>query len=366
MDRQTRFQVTQCRLIPRTDNTYEIAVFDGSHGTAGEVLAGAKSITCKVFLANELSDEEAFRWNTEAHSALRQQEFRSRVLMSRRAQIFEAQFNKFLQDPSTYPRSERGFISSLPAYERSLQLDSIFDYVYYGVLEDMHEIEYEDATTGELKTRVEPSCKLQKFVRKDEQQKRGGRLLGYDLLKSTILKEFVLQGPSDKVVTRLPKEDWPREQERKNLVRLCNLLAEETLEGKWNETHEVTVDPGGKQKGRKAKEPTQEALISENLWKKGSVRIWSRRLRDAIGLLLGLASSDLETILQRTINAETWQQIRDAIGKTYSYGAWTSDKLVPLLGGNVIGEIERALDEWADYNGQPHLDAYYLAGRARP
>ena len=36
-------------------------MFDGSHGTAAEVLAGAKSITCKAFLANQLSDEEAFR-----------------------------------------------------------------------------------------------------------------------------------------------------------------------------------------------------------------------------------------------------------------------------------------------------------------
>ena len=48
------------------------------------------------------------------------------------------------------------------------------------------------------------------------------------------------------------------------------------------------------------------------------------------------------------------------------YDAWTNDKVVPLLGGNVVGEIERALDDWADYSEKPRLDAYYLAGQERP
>ncbi|MEK6281231.1 MAG: hypothetical protein AABN95_12830 [Acidobacteriota bacterium] len=369
LDRQTRFQLTQCRLLRRGEGVYEVAVFDGSHGTAAEVLAGATSITCKIYLADQLSDEEAFRWNTEAHSALRQQEFRSRVLMSRRAKMFESQFAKFLQNPltNTFPRSERGFISSLPTYERALEFDSIFDYVYYAVLEDTHEIEYEDATTGELKTMEEPSCKLQKYIRKDEQQKRGGKMLGYDLLKSTILKEFVQQDPSDKVVTKLAKEEWPREQERRNLVRLCNILADETLEH-WGETQEVTADGSAvnKPRSRKTKQLTPEAAVSENLWKKGAVRIWSRRLRDAIGLELGLANADLQTIFQRPISQEIWDKIRAAVKSIYNYQAWISDKVVPLLGGNVIGEIEKALDDWADYNKQPHLDAYYLLGRVRP
>jgi hypothetical protein len=82
--------------------------------------------------------------------------------------------------------------------------------------------------------------------------------------------------------------------------------------------------------------------------------------------MLGLASSDIETIFQRTIAKDVWDTIREAQRKIYSYGAWRSDKVVPLLGGNVIGEIELALDEWSDYNGQPRLDAYYLAGRERP
>lgn len=192
-------------------------------------------------------------------------------------------------------------------------------------------------------------------------------MLGYDLLKSTILKEFVQQDPSDKVVTKLPKDEWPREQERRNLVRLCNILADETLEH-WGETHEVNTDENtsNKAKGRKTKQLTPAAAVSENLWKKGAVRIWSRRLRDAIGLELGLASSDLQTIFQRTITQEVWDKIREAVKKVYDYQAWTSEKVIPLLGGNVIGEIEKALDDWADYNKHPHLDAYYLLGRERP
>jgi hypothetical protein len=66
----------------------------------------------------------------------------------------------------------------------------------------------------------------------------------------------------------------------------------------------------------------------------GSVRIWTRRLRDSIGLMLGLASSDLETVFQRTISNEMWSQIREAVRVIAGYGAWKNDKVAPLLGGN--------------------------------
>jgi hypothetical protein len=229
------------------------------------------------------------------------------------------------KDParSTFTRSERGFISSLPAYERAQKLESIFDYVYSAVLEDEHEVEYEDATTKETKTMLEPACQIQRFVRKDEQQKRGGKQLGYDLLKATILKDFVQQGASEKIVTKLSREEWPRELERANLVRLGNILAEQMLNGRWGETHDVELeqDGAGKKRTKKIKEPTAEATLAENLWKKESVRIWSRRLRDAIGLMLRLASSDLETIFQRTIPKEIWDQIREAVKRIAIYGA---------------------------------------------
>jgi hypothetical protein len=141
------------------------------------------------------------------------------------------------------------------------------------------------------------------------------------------------------------------------------------LEGRWGETHDVgqVEQEGGSKRGaKKTRAPTQEALLAENLWKKGSVRIWTRRLRDAIGLMLRLASSDLDTVFQRNIANDKWTQIREAVQRVASYGAWTNDKVVPLLGGNVVGEIERALDDWADYSNEPRLDAYYLAGQERP
>jgi hypothetical protein len=123
---------------------------------------------------------------------------------------------------------------------------------------------------------------------------------------------------------------------------------------------------GSERRAKKTKVRTPEAFLAENLWKKGSVRIWSRRLCDAIGLMLRLASSDLETIFQRNISIDMWNHIREAVKRIAGYDAWTNDKVVPLLGGNVVGEIERALDDWADYSEKPRLDAYYLAGQERP
>lgn len=63
------------------------------------------------------------------------------------------------------------------------------------------------------------------------------------------------------------------------------------------------------------------------------VRIRSRRLRGTIGLILRLASSDLETFFQRTIPKEVWDQIREGAKRIAGYDAWSNDKVVPLLGG---------------------------------
>jgi hypothetical protein len=243
-------------------------------------------------------------------------------------------------------------------------LDSIRDYVYAAALEETEEIELPDST-GRPDTITRPACKLQAFVRKDEQQKRGGKMLGYDLLKATVLRDFVQQDASSKPIDRLPMEKRPREQERANLVKLCNILAEETLEDRWGKKTELADDGEGK-RGRRQQVPTADAKRAENLWKKGAVRVWCKRLRDALGLILGLASSDQSTIFQREITHIVWEQVRDAVRKIRDYDAWISEKVEPLLGGNVVGEIEKSLDEWADYNGQRHLDAYYLAGKDRP
>ena len=165
--KQTHFRGYSVPIAPPEERRDELAVFDGSHGTASEILAGAQLITCKVYLPNELSSAEAFEWNTDAHNSLRQQEFRSRVLMSRRAKLFKDDFDKFLSDPakSTFPRSERGSRAFLPAYERPQKLEAIFDYVYSAVLEDEHEAEIEDATTKETRTIRQPASNQSLSVR---------------------------------------------------------------------------------------------------------------------------------------------------------------------------------------------------------
>jgi len=119
----------------------------------------------------------------------------------------------------------------------------------------------------------------------------------------------------------------------------------------------------GRGRIRKRKTLTQEAVIAERLWKKGAIRIWSKHLRDAIGLILGLAASDQKRVFQRTILDNAWDQVRSAVQRIRDYGAWQSERVSPVLGGNVIGEIEAALNDWADYSNQLRLDAYYLVGR---
>jgi hypothetical protein len=308
---------------------------------------------------------EAFDWNTDAHSTLRQQEFRSRVLTSKLSDKFERQFAAFLQDTMhQLARTEQGYVEFQPAYQRSSAAASILDFVYAGVLDDEQEIVRDNPATGEIITEKKPACKIQGFVRKDEQQKRGGKSLGYDALKSSLLKEFVQQSASDKDLSNTDATEWPRQYERRNLVKLCDIITEEMLENRWQATQPVNGEDSGRRKPKV--EPTPEAVAAENLFKKGALRIWSRKLKEAIALMLRLAGSDYDTIFQRHVRKDTWDQIRVAVRRIADYRAWANEGVVALLGGNVIGQIEAQLNMWADMNQQPRLDAYYLANVSRP
>ena len=107
---EPRLQHCVCRMEQGPGDGYVIYLFDGCHAAAAELLTGQTSLLCKVFLAGEMSAMEALHYNNHAHSELRQQEFRGRVLTKTRAPAFQNRWAEFLKDARFPFKSEQVFV----------------------------------------------------------------------------------------------------------------------------------------------------------------------------------------------------------------------------------------------------------------
>ena len=217
---------------------------------------------------------------------LRQQEFRGQVLLRKRNEAFQKRMRDFMKDKRFSLKSESEFLRFVSPLERNgmgaALVEDVIDHVLYG------EIERE----GPEGPTVDNACNLAKFINLADQARRGGKLLSYQLVRSTLFNDFISYEPCHFDKAKGREEDDPREREKLNMTRLGNLLAKYTLQGKWNEHETVEVS------GKKVKVSTIEALATERVWKKARSRYWSSELKNSIALILGVAGSDVNRIFQ--------------------------------------------------------------------
>ena len=132
--------------------------------------------------------------------------------------IFSVKFKEYLESPETKPKSEKGFIDWIEAEKRPDMEKNLYHY---------------------LKTRIrdfkDPINKFSTFV---EMEKARSRILpiSYDSVEKTFFRWFIDATPCE--IETLESEDnsYKRDIEAKNLVKLMNLFAEKTLEGKFDRT----------------------------------------------------------------------------------------------------------------------------------
>jgi hypothetical protein len=354
VDKETRFANTNARLVPTEDGAYSIRAFDGSHGAAADLFAGSLLIAVKLYLPGQLSDDEVLHWNNHAHMELRQQEFRGQVLLKKRNEALERRKKEFMRDKRYPIKSESEFLRFVSPLERNgmaaALVEDVIEHVLYG------EIERE----GPEGPTVDNACNLAKFINLADQARRGGKLISYALIRSTLFNDFISSEACHFDKAKGREEDDPREREKLNMTRLGNLLAKYTLQGRWNEHSTVDVS------GKKVKAKTVEASAAERTWKKGAVRYWSSELKNSIALILGVAGSDVNRIFQLQIANEKWQEIENAVKCVASYPIWLDETIEAVLNTNVLDQVRQGFYDWASNTGTPMLDAYYLAARTRP
>ena len=149
-------------------------------------------------------------------------------------------------------------------------------------------------------------------------------------LKQTIFKHFITDPPLD---MDIEKSDELREFERKNVVKLLNILAEETLENKWA-----------------PKEGTREHKIAERIYAAGALKAWSRMLRDVIAAVLKLFDEDeREMIFLRRIYEEDWELIRGRIRRLFEHKIWADPS--PEIDSNLRVNNEKHVKEFFEQRG---------------
>ena len=234
---------TNTQLAPsicRIDNNGALLLFDGQHKAAAQIWAGRSTIECKVYLKpREIILKET---NLEAHVQFRQMSFYSHELMKKYADICGEDWAEYMDTEGG--KSEHGFFSFLVHAKRKTKAQA---------RNEISLAMYNDIVD-------EPANKLSKYL--SEKHRGRKQPLSFARLKKTLFQHMLLPPP---VQDEFESDSDFRKDERRSLVKLMNIIAEEGLEGRW--------EP------ERADSAHQKA---ERIFSAGAIRAWVVVLRDAI------------------------------------------------------------------------------------
>lgn len=266
--------------ICRIDEAGRMLLFDGQHKAAAQIWSGRPMIECKVYLH---PDSRILKeTNLQAHGPFRQMSFYSHELMKKYADVFGEDWAEYIGTEGE--KSESGFLKFL-VYKRkktkAQARNEICLALYNEILDD-------------------PSNKLTRYL--SEKNKGRRQPLTFARLKKTFLQLLVPPPVTDEFES---DTDF-RKDERKNLVRLMNVVAEEGLDGKWaperdDSTHKKT----------------------ERIFSAGAVRAWVVLLRDAINThLRHYTEEERHQFFYRKIPDLEFEYFSRFVSRIFSHKIW--------------------------------------------
>ena len=267
--------------ICRIDESGTLLLFDGQHKAAAQIWAGRSLIECKVFVdPDSLVLKET---NLEAHGKFRQMSFYSHELMKKYADIFGEEWDQYME--SEGEKSELGFFNFLlnTKQKTKAQARNEIALAMYNEIIDSS------------------SNQLSAFL--SEKNRGRKQPLTFSRLKKTIFQEMLVPPP---IPDEFESDSDFRKEEKKNLVELMNIIAEEGLEGKWN-------PEGNDNQHRKA----------QKIFSAGAVRAWNILLKDTINThLRHYTEEERSRFLYRQISDSDFEYFRQFTKKLFSHKIW--------------------------------------------
>lgn len=297
--RYTQLAPSICRLKGN-----KILLFDGQHKAAAQIWCGRKEIECKVYInPNEVAIKEA---NIAAHTTLRQMSLYTSIAIRRLSDLYSDYWEEF--ERLGGKRSEELFVRFLESKgkKRSEAVEMIRAAIYDAILQS-------------------PENRFAKYVSKET--RTTDMPMSVFTLQRSIFTNFVVSPPLE---DDLEIVDVWRDNERKNVVKLLNILAEETLEGRWN-----------------PKSNDAQHRKAERIYRSGCVRAWSKMLKDLIAAVLSIWDADKrERMFFNDVPEIKWNDIRLKVKKFFSHKIWEDPRpeIDAQLKVNDVSTIKQTFD----------------------
>ena len=297
--RCTQLAPSICRL--KND---KILLFDGQHKAAAQIWLGREEIECKIYIdPKEVAIKEA---NIAAHTSLRQMSLYTSITLRRLSDLHKDYWEEW--EKISGKKSEEYFVSFLVSRgkKRREANEMIRAAIYDAILgsKDNEMIKYVSKAT---RAKDKP---LSVFTLQ--------RSLFANLITAPPLKED------------LETVDVWRDNEMKNMIKLLNILAKETLEGRWN-----------------PKANDAQHRKAERIYRAGCIRAWSRILKDVIAATLGIFdSTKRQRMLFKSISDKKFETIRSRVRRMFSHKIW--EDIRPEIDGqlkvNDLSIMKQAFD----------------------
>jgi hypothetical protein len=292
--RHTQLQPAVARLVDGS-----LLLFDGQHKAAAQVWAGRGAIDCKVYLDPDV--RRLKETNLSAHDKLRQMPFYTSTLLEKYAGMAKEDWEEFLMAPG--PKTEAAFVEFIRAkagVTKAEAVKRIRSMIYKDILEHQGN-QLGDYIAEENRTRENPMTMYR--------------------LEKTFFAEFIAPPPLN---DEFESENYHRDEEQENFVRLVNLIVEGTLADRWAPE-------------RKDADHARAARI----FSAGALRAWVPFLRDALAPTLQvIEQEERKRLLYRELSDDDFERAKQLVDRLFSHKVW--DDPDPELNDLRYDNAERA------------------------
>jgi len=264
-----QLHVALCRLhFEGRAGKGKILLFDGQHKTAAQILLGRMEMPVRVFINPPKDNLKEV--NRRAHKELRQIEFFRSVLDSLGEDIFSVNFKKYLEDPQTSLKSEKGYIEYIEAERRREEEKNLYHYL---------KVRVRDCRNLAGENGILMKNEFFDYVEKNVARSKTWPI-SYDSVEKTFFRHFIDATPCEEQINIDSDRPYVRDIEARNLVKLINLFAHKVLKGKFNKDIGVYKLEDRIKKGDTT--IPDNHLIAYRLFRPAAFVIWCEFLKEAI------------------------------------------------------------------------------------
>lgn len=310
------------------DNESPVKLFDGQHKAAAQILLGTREIPVRIFINPD--KEKIIETNFNAGTTLRQVAFDKSVqrhlgsaLYQDRVERYQKQTGRAADD---YSFSEKTLINVFKGESREMKryiLDAV-----------------KDAITDSEEN------KLREYI------DRGGRAkekpLSYSTVEKTFYSFFISPDPLDTPIDfKLEEGLNPRDLEKKQIIRLMNIIAEKILIGKYDFEIGTYRIENRIQQGDETIDWNHVAAF--RMMKEEIIYTWLGYISDVVSMFyanMGKRVANRHDFFQEEFPDQLWVNIENFITNLSNMPLWKNKELsLTIFGGKQVYSFWKTIFE---------------------